>query len=148
MKLNIPIEWFEKHITADGDDDAIAGFPAFLATRHEPESVSFGTFIALLRRRDGLSIEELAARAEVDASELRDIEADENSEPSVVHQLACMFHLPPKKLMQRAALTEPRSSVVREDAVTYAAHSASVAALSSTERELLDALVRELSGTE
>ena len=142
MKLNIPKEWFEKHITADGDD-AIAGFPAFLATRHEPEGVSFGTFIALLRRRDGLTIEALAARAEVEAGELREIEADGCPEPSVVHQLASVFHLPPKKLMQRAALTEPSSSVVREDAVRYAAHSAT--ALSPAERELLDALVRELS---
>jgi len=151
MKLNIPREWFEKHIAADDASDAIAGFPEFLANRSmagEVPPITFGAFVSLLRRRESLSLAQLAARAEIDVSELQQIEADEVPEPSVVHQLAAVFDLPPKQLMRFSGLTAPRSSVVGEEPVPYAAHSANIGELSNDERDLLDALVRELNARE
>jgi len=148
MKVNIPREWFEKHVTAEESDDALAGFPGFLAhrsTHGKVPSVPFGSFVSMLRRRENLTLDELAARAEVDVSELQQIEANEEPEPSVVHQLAVAFDLPPKELMRFSGLTSPRSSVAREDAVPYAAHSANVGKLSPDESALLDALIRELN---
>jgi transcriptional regulator with XRE-family HTH domain len=139
-----------------------AGFPPFLS--HEEQEtrsaeavdlsselrVAFGRFVKLLRRNHGLSIEELAEKAEIDEIELINIEEDvrHSPEPRSVYQLARCFRLPQKQLMQLAGLAQARDPRLAREAVRFAARSESTAKLSETERAALEAFIALLSRME
>lgn len=111
------------------------------------DRLAFGRLINLLRRRQQLSVEELAEKAGVDAAEVIRIEDDLHfvPDPRTVYQLAGTFGLPQQQLMQVAGLATAQDLKVREAAVRFAARSEPVAKLAREERSALDAFLIDLS---
>lgn len=104
----------------------------------------FGRFIEFARRRQKLSVEELADRAGVDLGDLVAIEQDLDATPPImtVHQLAKYLNLPPKPLMELAGLMQTRGSSLGTAAVRFAAQSETNAELSPQEQRAFDEFVK------
>lgn len=137
MKLNITDDWCLAAADREGDREIGAGFAAadpvalavaqvqsLAARAAETNQLAFGRLMQLLRRRKSLTLEQLAANARVDIEELLLIEKDFDyrPEPRTVHQLAQIFELKPKALMQLSGSAAPREEVSRE-AIKFAASS-------------------------
>lgn len=113
----------------------------------EESNVVFGRFIRLMRRHNGLTVEKLAESADVEVTDLIEIEDDtrHKPEPRTVYQLAHYFQVPEAKLMQVAGLTAPKDSQLIDEAIRFAARSDPVAQLTPEERAALEAFVVILS---
>ncbi len=72
---------------------------------------AFGKLITLLRTEKRLSVEQLAAKTDLDTEDIVEIEScgSCDAEPMVVSVLAGFFKLPPRKLQQLAGLTRASS---------------------------------------
>lgn len=121
-----------------------------LATTEETADVEdlhrgLGTLIQMLRRRDRVTVDQLAAQARVDADELRRIELDATFEPNprTIYQLEQYFELPERSLVILSGAVRV-DSLVRAEAVRFAASSTSIAELSREERRLLNSFVKFL----
>lgn len=68
---------------------------------------ALGKLITLLRTEQRLTIEQLAAKTDLDVEDIEEVETciDAEAEPMVVSVLATFFKLQPKKLQQLAGLT-------------------------------------------
>ena len=104
-----------------------------------------GVLLQMLRRRERLSIDELAQNARVYASELRRIELDPvfDPNPRTIFQLAQYFKLP------RGALSFSRvpcesTTTFREEAVRFAASSDHISGLTREQRKHLNQFVKFL----
>ena len=160
MKINIPKEWFEESARLEHDSAVSAGAPAFLCqpAQTNPDAatvavelrVAFGRFVELMRRNLGFSVEQLAQKADIDAGELVTIETDFRyvPEPMTVFNLAKIFSLPEKSLMQLAGLTFPKDRRFVQAAVRFAANSESIAKLTAEEQEALESFVAVLNSRE
>ena len=107
-----------------------------------------GTMLQMLRRRDGLTEEQVAERARVDAAEIRRIEFDPDFTPTprTVYQLEEYFKLPAKSLAVLSGVITPRSSeALRDEVVKFAAHSTEVSKLGREEKQLLIEFVKFLA---
>lgn len=109
--------------------------------------IALGRFVHLIRRQRKLSLEGLAECADVDLPELMSIELDAHyiPEPRTIFQLANVFHVSQKKLMGLSGLTKPKDTKYIEEAVRYAANSASIENLTAEEQAALDGLISVLS---
>ena len=155
MKLNLPREWFEGHITDEGNSDIGAGYPStcsFFQVHEESESVeapeeALGVLVNLKRREMGLSIDKLAETARIDAAEIKSIEchAHHNINPRTIHQLATVFKLPTRSLLKLSGAVETHDSGFKEQAVRFAARSENISSLNRNERKLLSEFVGFLS---
>ena len=152
MKLNLPKEWFIRSADLEGDSEVGAGVPpgpcssAPLDAARISEVVvhlAFGKFIALKRRKLGLSIEQLAHAAEADPDELRLIEGNPEHVPelSTVVGLAKVFRLPARELLKVSGLAEMKSMRVLEESVRFAADARPSGPLSPEEEHALAAYV-------
>lgn len=158
MRLDRSKDWWVKRAIAEGDATIGAGLMArdplseadHRAAPLEDSRIAFGRFINMMRRRHGLSIEELANAAKVDASELLVIEEDLHYVPGprTVYQLARMFDVPQPRLMQLAGLTAANDAGLAEEAVRFAARSEAVHKLTPEESAALAAFVAVLSQQE
>lgn len=110
-------------------------------------NVTFGRFVRLLRRSRRQSLEHLANEAEIEISELVEIEEDNHHkpEPRTVYQLAKHFALSMPKMMQLAGLSAPKDTSLYEAAIRFAARSEAVEDLNDIERTALEAFVSVLS---
>ena len=156
MKLECPKEWFERSALIEGDAEVGAGVPPTPHTT-EPHTqhnitaldtrIALGQFVVLWRRNQGWNAETLASEAGIDIEEILEIEHDPYClpEPDAVFKLAGVFQVPPRKLMEIAGLIESRTPRLREQATRYVVHSQPVAALTKTEKEMLEAFVAVLS---
>lgn len=157
MKLNRSKDWWISRAQREGDFTIGAGV---LSLDAKPEAanlpnpieveetrIAFGRFVSLMRRRSGLTIEQLAAAAQLDASEILVIEngAYSTPEPRTVFQLAHTFKVSQKRLMQLAGLSAAKDAVVRQEAVRFAARSESVQKLTAEENAALETFVAILS---
>lgn len=151
MELNLPKEWFANRAKREGNTDVCAGNPP--TSQQQPESIApivahlvFGKFVSLQRRKLHLSLEELAARSESAADELRAIEDDpfHEPEPSTVFGLANAFDLPPQQLLRAANLVESKSTRLPEEALRFAASAKPVGPLTPEEQLALEAYVAAL----
>lgn len=153
MKLERSKEWWIVRARREGD--AIVG-AGLLARDPSPEPhpvaaeetrIAFGRFVNLMRRRRGLSMEQLAERADLDASELLVIEDDVRyvPRPRTVYKLAQTFDVSQQRLMQLAGLAAANDAGLRREAVRFAARSESVERLTSEESAALEAFVTVLS---
>ena len=109
---------------------------------------TLGTFIQLLRRRDGLTEEDLATRARVNSDEIRRIEFDSSFTPAprTLYQLEEYFKLPARSLAVLSGAIRARSKErLRDEAVKFAAHSMAIAKLGREEKRLLSEFVRFLA---
>lgn len=154
MKLEYPKEWFLRSAEIEGEAEIGAGMPHYsnqeTSTPSQSASrIAFGRFVELWRRNKGWNSERLAEEAGLDPEEIIEIEHDPHSEPEpdAVFKLATVFGVAPKGLYVVAGLVEPRSSILREKAVRFAARSENVATLDETERQALEAFVTALSET-
>lgn len=117
------------------------------------EPVVFRTFLHLLRRSKGLTLDGLAHKIDVPREELAAIEQCEGYRPSprTVHKLSLFYRLSPSKLATLAGAVEQPAAAeeIREPAFRFAAMSESFSQLSREERhalrELVDALREETS---
>lgn len=122
-----------------------------IAVESDPhKNVVFGKFVQLSRRRQGLSRERLAERADIDLGDLIEIEEDAShiAEPRTVYQLAEYFDVPTRPLLQIAGLTVARDSDLLEEGVRFAARSGSMDVLTRDERQALEAFVAYLEARE
>jgi len=157
MKLNRSKDWWLAHARREGNATIGAGAlsldakpePADQTSPIEAEEtrIAFGRFVSLMRRRSGLTVERLAAAADLDASEILVIEngAHSTPEPRTVFRLAQTFQVSQKRLMQLAGLSAAKDSVVRQEAVRFAARSESVEKLTKEENAALETFVAILS---
>src|SRR5437588_2796365 len=151
MKLNLPKDWFIQAAKLEGDCEIGAGSPLTAIQPGVPtisvlKHLTFGKLVLLLRRKLGLSIEQLATRAETTAVELRAIEdnAYHEPEPSTVYGLAAVFGLSPAKMMQAAGLAVSKQFSLNEDAVRFATDAKPTGPLSPEEQHALEAYVATL----
>lgn len=159
MKIEYTKEWCMRMAHIEGDSPIGAGLcsmdPAF---EYEAETVSevvaidesnvvFGRFVRLMRRSHGLTVEKLAVDADVEITDLVEIEDDARykPEPRTVYQLANFFRVPEANLMQIAGLTAPRDTRLINEAIRFAARSDPVAQLSPEERTALEEFVAVLN---
>lgn len=156
MKFNIPKDWVLSRASAEVGQEIGAGSPDCLTrpktierTPAEPPSVveqriSFGLFVALMRRKHRWSVQKLAEKAEVDPGEILLIESDPHreSEPSTVYGLAGAFRLPAKRLFVMAGLAEERSDAIGQAALRFAASAQSSAPLNKDEEVALQTYLK------
>jgi len=102
--------------------------------------------LVMLRRRDGLSEDELAARARVDAAEVRRIEYDPSytPQPRTIYQIEQFFKLPKRSLLRLAGVQRQQPPELRDEVLRFAANSKSIQKLSREETKLLNQFVRFL----
>jgi HTH-type transcriptional regulator, competence development regulator len=159
MKLNINEERFLAAIDQAGDhevgvgylsNDAIVGEQeqrSFMeATRFEPTQLAFGRLMNLMRRQKVWSMSKLAAEARIDIEEVLQIENDHDFRPEqrTVYQLAQVFSVSPKALMQLSGNAIPRAEVMQE-AVRFAAQSEPISRLSDEEAKEVERFVAVLN---
>ena len=113
----------------------------------EASRLALGQFINLMRRDQGLSIESLAEKADIEIGELLSLEYNASHLPDVrtLYQLAEVFGVSQEKLMGLSGLTHANNGDYVEEAVRYAAKSASVEVLSNDEHAILNGLISVLS---
>ena len=156
MKIDITKAWCLRMAQLEGDAEIGAGKFAidpvfdgesFTARNGDEPSIAFGRFVRLMRRDRGLTIEKLAEEANVEISELVEIEDDAHRrpEPRTVYQIATYFKVQRAKLMQIAGLVVPNDNELVEEAVRFAARSESVTQLTREEHAALVAFVAVLS---
>lgn len=163
MKLHFTNDWLQRKIAADPDVDieagpAIDGDGGHLGLAHVDNAapaesrtrvqlrVGLGVLVRKLRRRDGLSVAELARRADVSEDELRQVEHDPHytARPHLIHQLSNYFSVPLVALSQMAGTTDQFDRVLYNETVRYAAYSDDLGTMSNEERLALDAFVATL----
>ena len=160
MKIKIEKEWCLRMAEIEGDAEIGAGplavdpvftgesVPAMSSDEDENEPrIAFGRFVRLMRRQRGLSLEKLAADADVDIAVLVEIENDPYRKPELrtTYQLANYFGVSRSGLMQVAGLTTRKDARLLDEAVRFAARSEPTAALTPEETEALEKFVSALS---
>lgn len=166
MKLLFSNEWLRRKIATDPDDDPEAGVPAgrSAATVALPTSrpdnvavlgernvvqmrIGLGVLVRQLRFRDGLSVSELAQRAQISEDELRLVEHDPHytARPRLIFQLSEFFSVSLTTLSQVAGATHEVNRVLYNEVVKYAARSDDVSTLTGEEQAALDAFVSLLN---
>lgn len=104
---------------------------------------SLGALVQLLRRRERLTPEELAARARIDLQEVQKVEGDPTFAPSprTVYQLEQFFRLPSRTLVVLSGQVRSVGPSLHDEAVRFAARATSLGHLTRDERRLLTAFV-------
>lgn len=105
-----------------------------------------GALVQMLRRREQLTIDELAHNARVAASELRRIELDPAFDPNprTIFQLEQYFNLADRSLVVLSGAVQVDDDV-REEAVRFAASSGHISELTKEERRHLHQYVKFLT---
>jgi len=106
-----------------------------------------GALLVLLRRKAGLSQEEVSKRARVDVEEVRAIETDPTVEPSprTIFQLEQLFHLPERTLVKLSGITTIPNEEFTEGVTRFAADARAMNTLSKEETNLVNAFIKFLS---
>ena len=140
---------------ADADLDLLAAHGKAAARRAITETSDatglqdlhrgLGALLGMLRRREQLSVDELALNARVAASELRRIELDPRHAPNprTIYQLERYFKLATGSLVTLSGAVRVADDV-REEAVRFAASSENISDLTKEERKLLNHFVKFL----
>lgn len=160
MKIEVTKDWCIRMARLEvetGADMEIGGASAVAspdAVTLDPSSdlmpetnIAFGRFVRLMRRKRRQTVESLAEDAQIDVTELVEIEEDNHHkpEPRTVYQLAKSFSLPTSSLMQLAGLSAAKNASFYEEAIRFAARSETVEELNDIERAALEAFVSVLS---
>jgi transcriptional regulator with XRE-family HTH domain len=129
-----------------------AAVDATSAIQHEAEEdkvlhEGLSKLIQLLRRKSGLSEQELAAKARVEEAEVRRIEFDPTFTPSprTIYQLEEFFRLPPRTLVLLSGAVSRQEPEFKEEVLRFAANSKAIGKLSRQEKQLLHEFVRFLA---
>lgn len=156
MKMNDDINWL---LAAANEEDnciiSVGGLVCRLRNEENnsvqeiPEStrrVAFAQLIELSRRKRRLTVEQLAEQADIDVSQLIEIEEGEcvSAEPRTVFKLAQVLNFPNDRLMELSGLHKTRDRRLTEATVRFAARSEPVNILSAEEEEVLQEYVKVL----
>ena len=163
MKLHFTSEWLRSHIESDPDIECEAGFPLLgaeplnqfvRAAPHAPQedepeqrTVVLFQLVRQLRRRDGLTREQLAAKIRIDEQEVETIEARPEyvPRPRTVHQLAHYLGVPAKAVEQLTSAAHVQDNGLAEAAHRFAASSDDLSRLTRAEKKHFDDFVRVLA---
>lgn len=157
MKLNVTKEWCLAMAKKEAGCEVGAGHLAHnpieecaqaLSLPHGNETrAAFGSLVALMRRDAGLTREQLADKADVDAADIVNIEADNQylPEPRTVYKLANVFNISSKRLLQLSGNAIANDQRFREEAVRFAARSGSMERLTPEEQKALREFIKILS---
>ncbi len=163
MKLLFSVDWLRSKIASDPDVETEAGRPlvgfdqvksmesgivAVIPQRNVIQMrIALGTLVRQLRQRDRLTLQEVAARAEVSEEELRQVETNPSytARPRLIFQLSKFFGVSLNNLSQMSGATHAVDRRLYNDAVQYAAHSDDVAPLSELQLEILNGFVAVLN---
>ena len=154
MKLSVTKEWIQRRSALEGDLEIGAGALAFDPPLDQPAPstpethAAFGSLVSLMRRKKGMSREDLAAEAEIDLDDVVRIEDDATFpvEPRTVYQLSRTFGLPNRSLLQLSGNVEARSPAMKEQSFRFAARSgASTGSLTKEELRALEQFVAFLA---
>jgi transcriptional regulator with XRE-family HTH domain len=162
MKLLFSNEWLRRKIAGDPDIETEAGRSLTSPPIEEIESgkeavmparnvtqmrIALGTFVHQLRQRDGLTLQELAIKADVSESELRQVETNPSytAGPRLIHKLSHHFGTPLTNLYQLSGRTHAVERRLYNEAVRYAAHSDDVTPLSHEQLQALNGFVAVLN---
>ena len=110
------------------------------------EKVAFSRFVELMRRKKGLTVEQLADACDIEVAEIISIEDEALSGigPRTVFQIAKCFNVSESKLMQIAGLRQVQDANLAAKSLRFAARSNSMASLTKEEREALEEFVAHL----
>ncbi len=113
------------------------------ATNPRPVAV-FGQFVEFARRKHHLTVEALAAKTQIDLSELLALERDANIQPRprTVYKLAEFLKCPVGPLMEIAGLADPRDTNISTAALQFAARSETTAELTPQENHAFEEFVK------
>lgn len=157
MKVVITREWCLRMAQIEGNAEIGAGLhsidPIFDGEAmsddksNQDTGIAFGRFVRLMRRNKGLTLEKLAEDADLEISELIEIEDDSHHKPELrtVYQLANFFDIPRNNLLQVAGLVTAKNDNIASEAVRFAARSEAVTALTQQERIALEEFISVLS---
>lgn len=162
MKLLFTNEWLRQKIASDPDIETEAGRSLTGPAIEEFESgkeaimparnvtqmrIALGVFVHQLRQRDGLTLEELAKRADVSESELRQVETNPTytAAPRLIYKLSHFFGMQLNNLYQLSGRTLTVDRKLYNATVQWAAHSDDLTPLTHEQREALNGLVAVLS---
>ena len=161
MKLQRSRGWWLARARREGDAAIGAGMSALdplpeakptgaTGMNVEEARIAFGKFVNLMRRRKGLTIEELAKEADLDVSDLLVIEdhIEYTPDPRTIYKLAQTFDVSQQRLMQLAGLVVANDVGFRLEAVRFAARSEAVEKLNVEEASALEAFIGVLSERE
>lgn len=156
MKMHVDYEWSKRQLNRTENEECAAGVTVEALTEIGPlppgiriaESRSqvvplrgaLGRLIRMLRRRDNLTLEAVATKAEVDLAELVGIEQEEGYKPRprTVVQLARHFAVPADELAKLAGLKVAEDPTLENATLKFAAHSEELTKLSKVERDALN----------
>lgn len=131
------VQVFSDHLNVKGDLNAA------VKELHR----GLGVLVRLLRRREGLTEEELAERARISEEELRQIEFDPGymPRPRTIVQLEDVFRLKPRTLaVLSGAVRVTGEGALRAEVRRFAASSSGMGKLSRDEKRLVNHFVRVL----
>jgi transcriptional regulator with XRE-family HTH domain len=156
-KIALTKEWCmnaserEAHAEVGAGLLALESSPEALAGSPQPDvdesRIAFGRFVQLMRRKRGLTLEDLETKADIDLGELVSIEEGipHVPEPRTIYQLAQFFKVPSKGLLQLSGLSKARDARFEHEAVRFAARSESVEKLTDEEAAALERFIAVLS---
>ena len=112
-----------------------------------PLRISLGLLLRQLRQRDGLTVEELAERANVSEEELKQVEQNPQytAPPRLIYNLSSYFEVRLEDLSQLAGATSTVNRKLYNAAIQYAAKSNEFAILTHEQSEILDVFVATLN---
>jgi hypothetical protein len=150
MRFERSKEWWLARI--DGEPDGPIGAGSGLgepvddeapSTVAAPSATSFGEFVHLLRRREGLSVDQFANAVDIEVREAQAIEEDPyyHAEARTVWVIARKFSLSQAKLNEMAGVVIANDVEPFIDQQRYAARSELRSALSADEISLLNIIV-------
>lgn len=157
MKMHVDREWSIRQLArSTGEEECAAGNPNHLIERVDrlPASSAaaatsaataifpgaLGRLIFMLRRRDNLTHEALAARAQVMLEELVLIEQDAKYKPRprTILQLSKVFGVPADRLAKLGGLKIEEDHSLAQATMKFAAHSTELTRLTKIERDALN----------
>ena len=163
MKLNISNEWLAKRAAIEEGHDVSSGhidLEGLLLDTHttkqsadnvspteaEGPRTAFGLLINIWRRKNGVRLEQLAERADVDLAELLKIEQDVRyiPEPRTVFQLSKTLHFPNERLLQLSGNVIVRDSNLGHEAIRFAARARPDAKVTKDEQVAFEEFVKFL----
>jgi transcriptional regulator with XRE-family HTH domain len=150
MKMTTDTNWLKRK--AEQEDEhivSVGGLVNSLEQRDQtgvvPIQHAFVRFIELARRERRLSLEQFAAKVDVDLAEIFKVVTEEQK-PAIrtVHKLAEFLKLPEKRLLALAGLLQVKDPEFQITALRFAARSAPVETLSKQEHSDLEEIVKLL----
>lgn len=163
MKLLFNQEWLDQRINEDANETCEVGSPIHRAAdfvsaiqeardetvQNEEGSGQEGVlslFVHQVRRRDKLSVEELADRLRVSPDEISAIEQNPkyDPQPRTLHKLAGYTKVPAANLVRITPDAHNTDAAIESASMQFAASSDDVASLSRTERRRLNDFVKFL----